>query len=174
MSLKKNMGRSLRLKGHGCPQQGGKTVIRPPFRNCYWEPKFSSKPEIRSFIPILILALTVYFPVWHPQCTRTRFTVLLLRSDEFAVHSCPLLCGRCLQRQVAKLLCWLFYWWTLLRNNDMVTNLHVFTSCYGSRRFSTCDCECWTQEMQGDSATADSHVCHSLLCKKKHAWKIHC
>ena len=29
---------------------------------------------------------------WHPQRTRTRFTVLVLSSDEFAVHSCPLLC----------------------------------------------------------------------------------
>jgi len=36
--------------------------------------------------------LTVYLPVWHPQCTRTRFTVLVLCSDEFAVNSYPLLC----------------------------------------------------------------------------------
>jgi len=40
----------------------------------------------------LILALTVYLPAWHPQCIRTRFTVLLLCSDELAVHSCPLPC----------------------------------------------------------------------------------
>jgi len=36
--------------------------------------------------------LTFYLPVWRPQCARTRFTVLVLCSDEFAVHSCPLLC----------------------------------------------------------------------------------
>jgi len=36
--------------------------------------------------------LTVYFPVWQPPCTRIRFTVLGLCSDEFAVHSCSLLC----------------------------------------------------------------------------------
>jgi len=35
----------------------------------------------------LVLALTVYWPVWHSQCTRTRFTVLALCSDELAVHS---------------------------------------------------------------------------------------
>jgi len=34
---------------------------------------------------------------------------------------------RCLQRQVVKLPGRLFYFWTLLRNNSMATNLHVFT-----------------------------------------------
>jgi len=38
-------------------------------------------------------------------------------------------CLKCLvYRQVAKLACRLFYYWTLLRNNNMATNLHVFTS----------------------------------------------
>jgi len=40
----------------------------------------------------VVLALTVYLPVWYSQRTRTRFTVLELCSDEFAVHSRPLLC----------------------------------------------------------------------------------
>ena len=44
----------------------------------------------------LTVAMTVYLPVWHWHCTRARFTVLVSCSDEFAVHSCPLLC---LQKQ---------------------------------------------------------------------------
>jgi len=30
---------------------------------------------------MLILALTVYLPVWHSHCTRARFTVLVSCSD---------------------------------------------------------------------------------------------
>jgi len=30
----------------------------------------------------------------------------------------------------------LFYCWSLLRNDNMATNLQRFTSCYGSRRFA--------------------------------------
>jgi len=40
----------------------------------------------------LFLAITVYFPVRHSNCARTRFTVLVSYSAELAVHSCPLLC----------------------------------------------------------------------------------
>ena len=39
-----------------------------------------------------------------------------------------------LQMQVATLTCVLFHCWTLLRNNNMETNLQVFTSCYCSRQ----------------------------------------
>jgi len=46
-------------------------------------------------------------------------------------------------RQVAKLEYRLFHCWTLLRNNNMATNLHAFTSSYSIRRFAAC--ECWTQ-----------------------------
>jgi len=48
----------------------------------------------------LILAVTVHLPIWHLQWTRARFTDLVWCSDEFAVHSCPLLC---LQKQITKL-----------------------------------------------------------------------
>ena len=48
-------------------------------------------------------------------------------SDELAVPSCPLLC---LQGQVAKLASGLFYCWSLLCNNNMATNLLMFTSSY--------------------------------------------
>ena len=72
--------------------------------------------------------------------------VLALCSDDFAVHSRPLLC---LQRQVVKLASRWFCCWNFLRNNNMATNLHVFTSSYDSRRFAAC--EYWTQVMQGDS-----------------------
>jgi len=56
--------------------------------------------------------------------------------DEIAVRSCPLLC---VQRQFAEPASGLFYCWSLLRNNNTAINLHMFTSSYGSRRFSACD-----------------------------------
>jgi len=80
--------------------------------------------------------LTIYLPVWHSDRTSARFTVLVPCIDELTVHSCFLLC---LQRQVAKATNGLFYCWSLLRNNNMATNLQRFTSCYGSRRFA-CMC----------------------------------
>jgi len=43
--------------------------------------------------------MTVYLPVWHSHCTRSKFTALVLRSDELAVHSCPLICP---QRRLRK------------------------------------------------------------------------
>jgi len=52
------------------------------------------------------------------HCKRVRFTVLLTCSDELAVHLNQLFC---LQRQVAKLGSELFYYWPLLRNNNMAT-----------------------------------------------------
>ena len=82
-----------------------------------------------------------------------RLTVLVSCSDELAVHICSFIC---LQRQVVKLASGLFYRWSLLQNNNMATNLHRFTSSYGSSRFATCDC--WTQTswqvMQGDRAAS--------------------
>jgi len=50
-----------------------------------------------SEVSSLILAMTVYLPVWHSHCTRARFTFLVSWTDKLAVYSCPLLC---LQRQV--------------------------------------------------------------------------
>jgi len=87
----------------------------------------SRKPEVNTLIPISIesiLAMTVYFPVWHSHCTRASLTVLESRHDELlTVHSCPLIC---LQRQVAKHGKELFYYWTLLRNNNMATTKVYF------------------------------------------------
>jgi len=68
----------------------------------------SRKLEVNSLIPIeLILAMPVYFPIWHSHCTRGSFTVLLSCRDELlTVRACPLIC---LQRQVAKFENKLFY-----------------------------------------------------------------
>jgi len=98
----------------------------------------SGKPEVDSLIPILmelILAMTVYFPVWHSRCTRASFTVLVSRRDELlTVQSCPLIC---LQRQIAKLGKELLYYWTLLCNNNMLaTILQRFASSCGNRCFA--------------------------------------
>jgi len=49
----------------------------------------------------------------------------------------------CLQGQVAKLASGLFYCWSPSCNNNMATNLQMFTSSYDIRRFVACDS--WTQ-----------------------------
>jgi len=43
------------------------------------------------------------------------------------------------ERQVAKLASGLLYSWSLLRNNKTAINLQIFTSSYGSKRFTACD-----------------------------------
>ena len=58
-------------------------------------------------------------------------------------YSCSLLR---LQMQVAKLVSGLFDRYSLLRNNNMATNLQRFS--YGRRRFSACDC--WTHGRRKD------------------------
>jgi len=45
---------------------------------------------------------------------------------ELAVHSCPLLCPQ--GQLVAKLASKLFYFWSLLCNNNMATNLMLISS----------------------------------------------
>jgi len=103
--------------------------------------------------------MTVCWRVWYSHCTRARFNPLVSCSDELAVYSCPFFCP---QRQVAKLASGLFYYWSLLRNNSIPTNLQRFTSSYRSRRFAACDC--WTQTSLAGNAVkqwlqiAVSHV----------------
>ena len=91
-----------------------------------------------------------------------------------AVHSCPFLS---LQRWVAKVASGLFYCWSLLRNNNMATNLQRFTLYYGSRRFVAWDC--WTQTfwqvMQQDNDMLIATYIHILprtfiFCEKEHEW----
>ena len=84
--------------------------------------------------------MAVYLPKWHSHCTRARLTVLMSCSDEVAVHSFPFIC---LQRQFAKLASGLFYCWSLLCNDNMVTDLQRLTWINGSRCFAAC--YCWTQ-----------------------------
>jgi len=95
------------------------------------EPKISRKPVVSSLIPIN----------WFDSCNGILFanTVMVSCTDERAFHSCPLICP---QRQDAKLVSGLFYWRSVLGNNNMGTNLQSFTSSY-SRPFAAC--ECWTQ-----------------------------
>jgi len=115
---------------------------------------FLEKPEVGILNPInwFDSCNGSFLPVWNSHCTRVRFTVIVSCSDELAVHSCPLLF---LQRWVAKVASGLFYCWSLLRNNNMATNLENFTLYYGSRRFVPWDC--WTQTswqvVQRDSDT---------------------
>jgi len=96
----------------------------------------------------LILAMAVYVPVWHTlhasqvHCFGVThcFHVMLLCSDGLADHSYPV---QCLQRQVVKLASGLFRCWSLLRNNNMATNLHRFTSSNGRKGFLSHVTDCW-------------------------------
>ena len=72
---------------------------------------------------------------------------------------------------VANVASGLFYCWSLLRNNNMATNLQKFTLYYDGRRFVAWDC--WThtswQVMQRDSDHADSGKPRTfILCEMKH------
>jgi len=72
--------------------------------------------------------MTVYLPVWHSNCTRARFTILVSRNGELAIHSGPLIC---LQKQITKLASGLFDCSPLLRDNSRATNHHSLTSSCG-------------------------------------------
>ena len=145
---------------------------------------FLEKTEVGILIPInrFNFCNDSFLPVWDSHCTKVRFAVIVSCSDEFAVHSYPLLC---LQRLVAEVASRLFYCWSLLRNNNMATNLQKFTSYYGSRRFVACDCWTYTswQVIQRDSdmLIVVSHV-HLYFVKRStsesvamfpQVWKIH-
>jgi len=69
---------------------------------------------------------------WFNSCIDSLFAGMTPTVHKNQVH-CPgvvqgwvcssLMSAAChLQRQVAKLACWLFYCWSLLRNNNMATN----------------------------------------------------
>jgi len=113
--------------GHGCPQRGKMGIC--PTGN--WHTNQICLVNLKLIE--LILAITVYFPVWHSHCTRAKFTVLVSCHDELLTfHSCPAYISF-MQRQVPKLVNGLFYYWPLLRNNNMATNLQGCTSNCSNR-----------------------------------------
>ena len=122
-------------------RRGGKTGICP-LKIGIKNQTFLEKTEAGILIPInwFDSCNDSFLPVWNSHCTRVGFTVMVSYSDQLAVHSCPLFC---LQRRVAKVASGFFYCWSLLRDNNMATNLQRFTVYYGSRRFVAWDC--WTQ-----------------------------
>jgi len=113
---------------------------------------------------------------------KTQVHCYRLCSNELAVHSCPPLC---LQRWVAKVASRLFYCWSLLRNNNMATNLQNFTLYCGSRRYVPWDCWTYTsrQVVQRDSDTlimvTQAHLCFvkrnisESTAMLPQVWKIH-
>ena len=91
---------------HGCPQRGQNGF--PPSEIGTKNQKVLENLRSASRFQLLdlILAITLYLPVWHSHCTKASFTVLVWCSDELAVHSRPLLR---LQTHVATLAIALFY-----------------------------------------------------------------
>jgi len=108
--------------------QGAKQSFAPP-RNCDEEPKVFKNLKSASWFQLfdLILAITLYLPIWHSHCTRASFAVLVWCSNALAVHSGPLLR---LQTHVAQLASALVSCCPLLRNNNMATNIQGFNWSY--------------------------------------------
>jgi len=130
----------------------------------------------------LILAMTVFLPVWNSRCTSVRFTVIVSCNDELAVHSCLFLC---LQRRFAKVASGLFCCWSLLHHNTVAPNPQRFTLNYGSRRCVAWDCSTHTsrqvRQRDSDMIIAVSHV-HLYFVKRSmsesaamlpQVWKTH-
>ena len=117
----------------------GKPALPPG--NCFQEQKFA---KTRS--------QQLDSNYWFNTCNDSLLTGLTITLHKNQVH-----CSGVMQwwvwsspmsaalppEQGAKLASRLFYCWFLLRNNNMATNLQMFTSSHGSRRFAACDC--WTQ-----------------------------
>jgi len=140
-----------------------RTGIYPPLEIGTKKQKFleNVKSAVQFWSVGLILAMTVYFPIWHSHCTRVRFTVLVTCSYELCYLLNPVLC---LQRQVEKLGGELFYYWPLLRNNNMATNLRRCTSSHGGRRFAQC-CHFWSFNIRSDVfREVLFHIAWNLWC----------
>jgi len=135
-------------QNHGRPQ-GKKTGICPleiETKNENFLEKLKLAPQFRSTDLTSCngnlctsMTLTLHASQVHGFGVMHCYDVMVSCRDELADHSCPLLC---LQRQVVKLASGLFYSRSLLRNNNMATNFHRFTSSNDRKRFaiSTCDC----------------------------------
>jgi len=119
-------------------RRGGQNGHFPPLEIGTKKEKFLEKREISSLILIS----------WVNSCNGSLFADMTLTLHKSQLHcfgnmqlwACsslhPLLC---LQRQVAKLASELFYYWSLLLNNTMVTNVRTCTSSHGSMRFTACN-----------------------------------
>ena len=129
---------------------------------------FCKKTEVGILIPInwFDSCNDSFLTVWNSHCTGVRLTVLgyAVIWVYNSIIPAPLPA-----EAVANVASGLFYCWSLLRNNNMATNLQKFTLYYGSRRFVAW--ECWThttwQVMQRDSdmLIAVSHV-HLYFLKR--------
>ena len=140
---------------------GGQNGDFPPWK-LGLKAKISGKREISYLILIS----------WVNSCNDSLFADMTLTLHNSQVHcfsnmqlwACSSLNPlHCLQRQAAKLGSELFYYWPLLRNNNMATNLRRYTWSYDNRRFAACNYWMQTswQAMQRD-VTADSAKARGL------------
>ena len=142
-------------------RRGRKTGICPLEIRIKNQQIFLEKTEVGILIPI----------DWFDSCNDSFIAGFKLTLHKSQVHSysvmqwwaCSSLMSPPLHAEVvAKVASGLFCCWSLLRYNNMATNLQKFTLYYGSRRFIAWDC--WThtswQVMQRDSdmRIAVSHV----------------
>jgi len=132
---------------------------------------FMDKPEVSILIPIN----------WFESCNDSFFAGMKLTLHKSQVDSCSVMqwwvCSSLMSPplpaeascECSNVASGLYYCWSLLRNNNMATNLQRFSLCYGGRRFVAWDC--WTQTswqvMQRDSdmLIAVTHV-HLYFVKR--------
>ena len=79
----------------------------------------------------------VHFTYFHTFQKIPKKSLKIVKSSNLGTKSLKM--RELLQRQIAKLASGLLYSWSLLRNNNTVINLSMFSSSYGSRRFAACD-----------------------------------
>jgi len=128
------------------------------------------KPEVYWLILIfieLIIAMTVYFQVWHSHCTRAKFTVLVSCLDELlTARSCPLYLPAEAVRETwerSVLLLAFVAWQYSYMGTNPLSSLQV-----AAIRFAACGC--WTQAswhvMQRDSDILIAVSQIALYCVK--------
>ena len=109
-----------------------------------WHYKTSqSYSAIPTHLILIILFYSTAICIWSLKC-KNATTLTLHKSQVHCFGDIQL--GACSslnpilyqQRQVAKLASELFYYWPLLRNNRVVTNLRRCISSHGSMRFAAC------------------------------------
>ena len=70
--------------------RGQNRNLPPALKLGLWNKYFWKKMKSASFRLIdLILAMTVFLPVWNSHCTRVRFTIIVSCSDELAFPHVP-------------------------------------------------------------------------------------
>jgi len=141
-------------------RSGGKTHICPPWklglRTRYFWKNLKSASSFRLID--LVLAMTMFLPIWNSHCTEVRFTAYVMQWWACSsLMSPPLPAEACCESRE-----WIVLLLVSIAYNTMATDLQKFTLYYGSRRFVAWDCwthtSCQVMQRVSDMLIAVSHV----------------